>query len=58
MTEPVTRWHSWEVIAKSDPFTKKDADKIEFNVPVKPGEERKLSYTIRYINLPARNEGQ
>jgi hypothetical protein len=58
VTEPANRWHSWEVTAKSDPYTKKEGNKIEFNVPVKAGEERKLSYTIRYTNLPARNEGQ
>ncbi len=58
VTEPATRWHSWEVISKSDFFTKKDADKLEFNVPVKAGEERTLTYTIRYVNLPARNEVQ
>ena len=56
VTEPATRWHSWEVTAKSDPFTRKDGDKLEFNVPVKAGEERKLSYTIRYANLPARSD--
>lgn len=58
VTEPAARWHSWEVPAKSDPFTKKDGDKLEFNVPVKAGEERKLSFTIRYLNLPARNDTQ
>lgn len=58
VTEPASRWHSWEVTAKSDPFTKKQGDKLEFNIPVKAGEERKLSYTIRYTNLPARNDGQ
>ncbi|MEY2563148.1 MAG: hypothetical protein QOH88_1341 [Verrucomicrobiota bacterium] len=56
VTEPASRWHSWEVTEKSDPFTKKEGNKLEFNVPVKPGEERKLSYTIRYTNLPARND--
>jgi hypothetical protein len=58
VTEPATRWHSWEVTAKSDPFTKKEGNKLEFNVPVKPGEERKVSYTIRYTNLPERNNSQ
>jgi hypothetical protein len=58
VTEPASRWSSWEVTAKSDPFTKKEGNKLEFNVPVKPGEEHKLSYTIKYTNLPAQNDRQ
>lgn len=54
--EAVGRWHTWEISAKSDPFTKKDAHTIEFNIPVKPGEERKLSFTVLYTKLPVRNE--
>ena len=56
--EGVGRWHTWEITAKSDPFTKKDAHLIEFNIPVKPGEERKLSFTVLYTKLPARNDSQ
>jgi hypothetical protein len=52
------RWHTGEISAKSDPFTKHDAPTIEFNVPVKPGEERKLSFTGLYTQLPARNDSQ
>jgi hypothetical protein len=58
VSERVGRWHSWEISAKSDVFTKKDAHTIEFNVPVKPGEERKLSYTVLYTKLPSRNDSQ
>lgn len=58
VTEPASRWHSWEVSAKSDPFTKKEGNKLEFNIPVQPREERKLSYTIKYTNVRTRNEGQ
>jgi hypothetical protein len=58
VTEPASRWHSWEVTAKTDPFTKKEGNKLEFTIPVKPGEERKLSFTIKYTNLPARSEGR
>jgi hypothetical protein len=38
----------WEIIEKSDEFTKKDGRTIEFRVPVKPGEERVVSYRVRY----------
>jgi hypothetical protein len=56
--EGVGRWHTWEISAKSDPFIKKDAHIIEFNIPVKPGEERKLSFTVLYTKLPVRNDSQ
>ena len=56
--EGVGRWHNWEISAKSDPFTKKDAHTIEFNIPVKPGEEHKLSFTVLYTKLPVRNDSQ
>lgn len=58
VVESVGRWHTWEISAKSDPFTKKDAHTIEFNIPVKPGEERKLSFTVLYTKLPFRNDAQ
>jgi hypothetical protein len=56
--ENLGRWHNWEISAKSDPFTKKGTRTIEFNIPVKPGEERKLSYTVLYTKLPKRTESQ
>lgn len=39
---------NWEIIQKSDDFTKKDANTIEFHVPVKPDEERVVTYRVRY----------
>lgn len=38
----------WEIIEKSDEYVKKDAQTIEFTVPVKPDEERVVSYRVRY----------
>jgi hypothetical protein len=58
VSERLGRWHTWEIAAKSDPFTKKDTHTIEFNIPVKDGEERKLTYTALYSKLPSRNESQ
>lgn len=46
--EHLLRWVNWEIIAKSDDFTKLDSDKIEFRIPLKPGEERKITYTVHY----------
>ena len=55
-SEPVTvrvvehlyRWTNWTIVSKSDDFRKKDAQTIEFNVPLKPDEERTVSYRVRY----------
>ncbi|MBA3543209.1 MAG: hypothetical protein H0T83_02030 [Chthoniobacterales bacterium] len=51
--EHLNRWQSWEVIEKSDPFTKKDASTIEFVVRLKPDEEKSVRYRARYTQLPA-----
>ncbi|CAN5732418.1 DUF4139 domain-containing protein [soil metagenome] len=50
--EHLSRWSSWEITAHSEQFTKKDAQTIEFLVPLKPDEEKVVSYTVRYVNLP------
>lgn len=54
-TEPVTvrvvehlYGPNWQLVEKSDEFKKKDAQTIEFNVPVKPDEERTVTYRVRY----------
>lgn len=39
---------NWQVLEKSDEFTKKDASTIEFRVPLKPDEERTVTYRVRY----------
>jgi hypothetical protein len=39
---------SWKVSLNSDPFEKKASDEIEFQIPLKPGEERKVVYTATY----------
>lgn len=46
--EHLYRWITWEITAKSDAFTKTDSQTIEFRVPVKPDEERKVTYTVMY----------
>jgi hypothetical protein len=48
VVEHLYRWSNWEITAKSDDFTKKDSQTIEFNVPVKPDEEKTLTYTVHY----------
>jgi len=46
--EHLYRWSNWEITAKSDDFTKTDAQTIEFRVPVKPDEEKTVTYTVHY----------
>ncbi len=39
---------NWEIVEKSNEFTKKDAHTIEFLIPLKPDEERTVTYRVRY----------
>jgi len=48
VVERLYRWNNWEITAKSDEFTKKDSQTIEFRIPVKPDEERTVTYTVHY----------
>jgi len=38
----------WEIVDKSDDFTKKDFQNIEFEVSVEPGKEKVITYTVEY----------
>jgi hypothetical protein len=48
VVEHLYRWTNWTITQKSDEFTKKDAQTIEFRVPLKPDEERTITYRVRY----------
>jgi hypothetical protein len=48
VVERLYRWSSWNITAKSDDFVKKDSQTIEFRIPVKPDEERTVTYTVHY----------
>jgi hypothetical protein len=48
VVEHLYRWSSWDITAKSDNFTKKDSQTIEFRIPVKPDEERVVTYSVHY----------
>jgi hypothetical protein len=48
VVEHLYRWNNWDITAKSDDFKKTDAQTIEFRVPVKPDEERTVTYTVHY----------
>ena len=48
VVEHLYRWSNWDITAKSDDFVKKDSQTIEFRIPVKPDEERMVTYTVHY----------
>jgi len=49
VVEHLYRWSNWKIMSNvSDDFTKKDAQTIEFRIPVKPDEERTVTYTVHY----------
>ena len=46
--EHLYRWTNWKIEASSQQFTKKDAQTIEFEVPVKKDGESVVTYTVKY----------
>ena len=46
--EHLYRGLNWEIQRPSSEFTKLDARTIEFRVSLKPGEEKKVEYTVHY----------
>ncbi len=38
----------WDIVSESDDFIKKDFQNIEFNLIVKPGQEKTLTYSVEY----------
>jgi len=48
VVEPLYRWTNWEIRQPSNHFEKKDAQTIEFRVPLKPDEEKVVTYTVHY----------
>ena len=46
--EHLYRWTTWDITSTSDPFVKKDARTIEFEVTVPPNGTKLVSYAARY----------
>jgi hypothetical protein len=46
--EHAIRGGTWTLTAQSQPHEKKDATTFEFRVPLKPDEEKVITYTISY----------
>jgi hypothetical protein len=48
VVESLYRWTNWEIVSHSLPFEKKEAQRIEFKVPLNPGETKVLTYKVHY----------
>jgi hypothetical protein len=48
VVEHLYRWSTWDITTSSMPFTKTDAQTIEFHVPLAPNEEKTVSYLAHY----------
>lgn len=48
VVEHLYRWTNWKITSSSIPFTKKDAQTVEFSVPVKKDGEGVVTYTVKY----------
>jgi hypothetical protein len=48
VVEHMFRWSGWEIKDKSQDYEKKDAQTIEFRVPVKANGEAEVTYTVHY----------
>jgi hypothetical protein len=48
VVEHLYRWVNWDIRTPSTSFLKKDAQTIEFRIPLKPDEERVVTYTVHY----------
>lgn len=48
VVEHLYRWTNWDITVKSQPFIKTNAQEIQFLVPLKPDEEKTITYTVHY----------
>ncbi|MDE2510574.1 MAG: hypothetical protein KGL74_05585, partial [Elusimicrobia bacterium] len=48
VVEHLYRWTNWKIVASSEKYVKKDAQTIEFAVPVKKDGEAVVTYTVKY----------
>ncbi|CAM2962982.1 DUF4139 domain-containing protein [Rariglobus hedericola] len=48
ISEHFYQWPNWSLIEQSDPSEKTDASTAEFRVKLKPDEEKKVTYRVRY----------
>ncbi len=49
VVEHLYRWSDWKITESSQKFSKKDAQTVEFEVPVKKDGESVVTYTVKYV---------
>ncbi|VAW33380.1 hypothetical protein MNBD_GAMMA01-1781 [hydrothermal vent metagenome] len=48
VVEPLYRWSNWKVTSSSEKYTKQNSSTIDFEVKLKPEEEKVITYTVHY----------
>jgi len=48
VVEHLYRWNNWAISENTDPFVKTNAQEIEFRIPLKPDEEKSVTYKVHY----------
>lgn len=48
VVEHLYRWNTWTITSSSVPYTKTDAQTIEFRIPLQPDEEKTITYAAHY----------
>ncbi len=48
VVEHLYRWLTWEIVQKSDDFTKTESQTVEFRVKLEPGQEKTVTYKVHY----------
>ena len=46
--EPLYRWSNWKIQKASDKYAKQNSSTIEFDVNLKPEQEKVITYTVHY----------
>ncbi|MGB2698360.1 MAG: DUF4139 domain-containing protein [Candidatus Zixiibacteriota bacterium] len=49
VVEHLLYYAEWEIIRSNFEYNKKDAQTIEYKIPVQPDEEKVITYTVRYV---------
>lgn len=49
VAEHLYRWTNWEIVDKSTPFVKINAQEIQFRVQLAPDEEKMVTYKVHYF---------
>jgi len=48
VVEPLYRWSNWKIEKTSDDYVKQNSSTIEFDIELKPEQEKVISYTVHY----------